>query len=115
MAAVSLSACKEVETESATGYEPATLKEVKGNEDVKLVTFTKEGAERTGVETEKVRPEGGRTVVPYTALIYDAGRQDVRLHQSEAADLPTRTCEGRPDRGSDRIHLETVQLPARRL
>ena len=71
VAAVSLSACKEVETESATGYEPATLKEVKGNEDLKVVTFTKEGAERTGVETEKVRRKDGRTVVPYTALIYD--------------------------------------------
>ena len=46
--AVSVSACKEVETASATGYEPAKLEEVKGNEDLKVVTFTKEGAERTG-------------------------------------------------------------------
>ena len=66
-AAVSVSACKEVETETATGYEPAKLTEVKGNEDIKRVTFTEEGAERTGVETEKVRRQGGRTVVPYAA------------------------------------------------
>jgi len=72
VAAVSVSACKEVETETATGYEPAKLTEVKGDEDIKRVTFTEEGAERTGVETEKVRREGGRTVVPYAALIYDA-------------------------------------------
>ena len=71
VAAVSVSACKEVETETATGYEPAKLTEVKGK-DIKRVTFTEEGAERTGVETEKVRREGGRTVVPYAALLYDA-------------------------------------------
>jgi hypothetical protein len=70
-AAVSVSACKEVETESATGYEPAKLEEVKGNEDLKQVTFTKEGAARTGVKTEKVRLDGDGTVVPYKALIYD--------------------------------------------
>jgi hypothetical protein len=70
-AAVSVSACKEVETETATGYEPAKLQEVKGNKDVKLVTFTKEGAERTGVKTEAIRVEDGRKVVPYAALIYD--------------------------------------------
>ena len=70
-AAVSVSACKEVETETATGYEPAKLEEVKGNEDLKLVTFTKEGAARTGIETQKVRSDGGRKVVPYAALIYD--------------------------------------------
>jgi hypothetical protein len=70
-AAVSLSACKEVETETATGYEPAKLEEVKGNEDLKVVTFTKEGAARTGVETETVRVEDGRKIVPYAALIYD--------------------------------------------
>ena len=71
IAGLSFSACKEVETETATGYEPAKLTEVKGNEDLKVVTFTKEGAERTGVETEKVRQEGGRKVVPYAALVYD--------------------------------------------
>ena len=70
-AAVSVSACKEVETETAAGYEPAKLEEVKGNEDLKLVTFTKEGAERTGIKTEKVRGQGDRKVVPYQALIYD--------------------------------------------
>jgi multidrug efflux pump subunit AcrA (membrane-fusion protein) len=71
VAAVSLSACKEVETETATGYEPAKLEEVKGNEDLKIVTFTKEGAARVGVKTETVRQESGRKVVPYAALIYD--------------------------------------------
>ena len=71
VAAVSVSACKEVETETAAGYEPAKLEEVKGNKDIKRVTITKEGAARTGIETEKVQLEGGRKVVPYAALVYD--------------------------------------------
>ena len=69
LAGLSLSACKEVETETATGYEPAHLEEV--NEDLKQVTLTEEGAARTGLETEKVRGSGGDKVVPYAALIYD--------------------------------------------
>jgi hypothetical protein len=69
VAGLSLSACKEVETETATGYEPAHLEEI--SEDLKKVTLTKEGAERTGLKTEKVRESGGDKVVPYAALIYD--------------------------------------------
>ncbi|HZO60184.1 MAG TPA: hypothetical protein VFB51_10870 [Solirubrobacterales bacterium] len=71
VAGLSVSACKEVETETATGYEPAKLESVKGNDDLKRVQLTEEGAERTGLETEKVRLEGGKKVVPYAALIYD--------------------------------------------
>jgi hypothetical protein len=70
IAALSMSACKEVETETATGYEPAHLKEV--GKDLKQVTFTKEGADRTGLKTGQVRQNGGQTVLPYAALIYDA-------------------------------------------
>ena len=36
------------------------------------MTFTVEGAKRTGLESGSVRREGGRTVVPYESLIYDA-------------------------------------------
>jgi multidrug efflux pump subunit AcrA (membrane-fusion protein) len=64
-----MSACKEVETETATGYEPAHLKEV--NEDLKEVTFTKEGAARTGLKTGVIRQSGDQKVLPYAALIYD--------------------------------------------
>ena len=47
--AMSLSACKEVEEESAAGYEPAKLEPIKGkSEDFQRVTFTKEGAARVG-------------------------------------------------------------------
>jgi hypothetical protein len=69
--ALPLAGCKEVETESSAGYVPSKLEPVKGNDDLKRVTFTKEGAKRTGLETGTVRGEGARKVVPYEALIYD--------------------------------------------
>ena len=72
IAALSASACKEVEEESAAGYEPATLSPIKGkSEDYKRVTFTKEGAARTDLRTAEVRRSGRREVVPYAALIYN--------------------------------------------
>jgi hypothetical protein len=69
--ALPLAGCTEVETESSTAYEPSTLKEVKGKEDLHLVTFTEEGAKRVGVKTGEIRRDDGQTVVPYAALIYD--------------------------------------------
>ena len=72
IAALSVSACKEVEEESAAGYEPATLSPIEGkSEDYKRVTFTKEGAARTDLRTAEVRRSGRREVVPYAALIYN--------------------------------------------
>ncbi len=72
-ATVAVSGCKEVESESAVGYEPAKLEEIEGKGDeIKRVIFTAEGAARTGLETAKVRSEGGRAVLPYASLIYDA-------------------------------------------
>jgi hypothetical protein len=70
IAALSMSACKEVESETAAGYEPTTLKEI--NEDLKQVTFTEEGAARLGLKTGRVSRRGDELVVPYAALIYDA-------------------------------------------
>jgi hypothetical protein len=71
IAALPLAGCTEVETETATGYEPSTLEPVKGNEDLQLVTFTEEGAKRVDLQTAAVRRSGARKVVPYAALIYD--------------------------------------------
>jgi multidrug efflux pump subunit AcrA (membrane-fusion protein) len=72
IAAASLSACKEVEEESAAGYEPAHLEAVKGkSDDFKRVKLTQEGADRTGVQTATVRTSGSRKVVPYESLIYN--------------------------------------------
>jgi hypothetical protein len=71
-AALSFSACKEVEEESAAGYEPAHLEAIKGKgEDVKRVKLTQEGADRTDVQTATVRRSGKHDVVPYESLIYN--------------------------------------------
>jgi hypothetical protein len=71
IAALPLAGCTEVETETATGYEPSTLEPVKGNDDLHLVTFTEEGAKRVDLRTAAVRRSGAHKVVPYAALIYD--------------------------------------------
>jgi hypothetical protein len=70
-AAIALGSCTEVETESATGYEPATLEPVKGSEDLQRVTFTEEGAKRVGLKTAELSRNGTRLVAPYAALLYD--------------------------------------------
>jgi multidrug efflux pump subunit AcrA (membrane-fusion protein) len=66
-AALPVAGCTEVETETATGYEPSTLEPVKGNDDLQRVKFTAEGAKRVDLQIVSVR----RNVVPYAALIYD--------------------------------------------
>lgn len=68
--ALPLAACAEVETETAVGYQPAKVEPLEGSH-VKRVTFTAEGAKRTGLRTETVREEGNRKLVPYAAVIYD--------------------------------------------
>jgi hypothetical protein len=65
-----LAGCAEVETEATVSYQPATVEPLAGS-DVKRVTFTAEGARRTGLETAPVRADGDRTLVPYAAVIYD--------------------------------------------
>jgi hypothetical protein len=70
LVAVALSGCTEVESSDVEGYQPSKLQEVEGS-DVKQVTFTTEGAERTGVRSAPVRRDGDQLVVPYSALLYD--------------------------------------------
>lgn len=70
-AALGLSGCSGIEPAAAgNGYEPAAVKEVEGS-DVKLVTFTEDGADRVGLETAVVREDGSQLVVPYASLLYD--------------------------------------------
>jgi hypothetical protein len=72
VAALSFSACKEVESEEAEGYVPAKLEAVKGaDDDLQRVIFTKEGEARTAVETADIRRAGDRKVIPYAGLIYN--------------------------------------------
>jgi hypothetical protein len=70
-AALLLAGCTEVESKSATGYEPSKLQPVKGGKGLQRVTFTAEGARRIGLRTAAVLRIGARAVVPYAALLYD--------------------------------------------
>jgi hypothetical protein len=70
VAGLPLAGCAEVETETAVGYQPAKVEPLEGS-DVKRVTFTAEGAKRTGLQTATVRDDGSRKIVPYAAVIYD--------------------------------------------
>ena len=63
LAAPALAGCTEVESESATGYEPSKLANDR-------VTFTPEAARRIGLRTGVVRRRGGEVAVPYAALLY---------------------------------------------
>ena len=55
--------CAEVESESASGYEPSKLAHAR-------VTFTAEAARRTALRTGTVQRRGTRVTVPYAALLY---------------------------------------------
>lgn len=66
---LALGGCTEVESETATGYEPSKIEPVKGS-DLQRVTFTAEGAERVGLRTGTVTRRGKQEVVPYAALLY---------------------------------------------
>jgi hypothetical protein len=70
-AAVPLSACAQVEDSTSEHYQPAKVVPIKGAGDFKRVTFTAEGARRTGLETGSISQSGARKVAPYAALIYD--------------------------------------------
>ena len=73
VAGLPLSACKEVETETATGYTPSEVQELKeGSTAFPRVTLTAEGAKRAGLESAHVRRAAGSLVVPYESLLYDA-------------------------------------------
>jgi hypothetical protein len=71
LAGLPLAGCAEVQTEAEAGYQPAKVEPLEGSNGVKRVTFTAEGAKRTGLQTAAVREEANRKVVPYAAVIYD--------------------------------------------
>jgi hypothetical protein len=69
--ALPISAC--AETATLPTYEPAKLEPLPGKEGVKRVRLTAEGARRTGLQTATVRRSGKHKLIPYEALLYDAG------------------------------------------
>jgi len=72
---VSLSACGEASSgydyETASHHDPAELEPIKGT-DVHRVTIDAEGVERAGIQTAPIRQNGQGTVMPHSAVIYDA-------------------------------------------
>jgi len=66
-----LAACGST-AEEESAQPPAVVKEVKGS-DVKRVVLTAEAAKRLGVmlTTVKSQGKGDRTVIPYSAVLYD--------------------------------------------
>jgi hypothetical protein len=74
-AGASLSACGETSSgydyETASHHEPAKLDPIEGT-DVQRVIFDAEGAKRVGLQTAEVRQNGQETVIPFSAVIYDA-------------------------------------------
>ena len=112
---MSLSACKEVEEESAAGYEPAKLEAIKGkSEDVQRVTFTKEGAARVDLQTATVRRSGRHTVVPYEALIYNDEAKTFVYTSPKPLVVPAGADQGRPDRGTTGCSCQRGRPPAPR-
>jgi hypothetical protein len=75
IAALALPACAKASHGGEATAQPARVEKVAGS-DVSRVVLTKKANERLGVTTTPVRepspPAPGRTVVDYSALIYDA-------------------------------------------
>ena len=73
--AVSLSACAKATHEEEATAQPAKVEKIAGS-DLNRLELTKEAVDRLGITTAPVReltpPVAGRTVVDYSALIYDA-------------------------------------------
>jgi hypothetical protein len=72
---VTLSACGGGSTgydyETASHHDPAELEPLKGT-DVQRVTIDAEGVERAGIQTSPIRQNGQGTVMPHSAVIFDA-------------------------------------------
>lgn len=64
-----LTACQK-HHEAHHAEHPAEVEAIPGS-DVKKVTLTESAVKRLDVRTEQVREQAGKTVVPYSSLIYD--------------------------------------------
>jgi len=73
--ALALTACAKASHTGAAKAEPARVEKVQGS-DRNRVVLTKQAVDRLGITTAPVRdvapPVPGRTIVDYSALIYDA-------------------------------------------
>lgn len=63
------SACQKHSGEHSTEH-PAEVEHIAGS-DVSKVTLTERAMQRIAVQTDKVREQGGKKIIPYSSLIYD--------------------------------------------
>jgi hypothetical protein len=71
LAALPLSACQAASEEEAAGEnEPAKVEPLEGT-NLSRLTLTAKAAERLDIQTAPVREAGARTVIPYSAVVYD--------------------------------------------
>jgi hypothetical protein len=72
---ISLSACGEASSgydyETASHHDPAELEPIKGT-DVSRVVIDAEGVKRAGIQTAPIHQNGQGTVMPHSAVIFDA-------------------------------------------
>jgi len=68
VAVFALSACGGTSSASET-ITPATVEPIDGK-DVSRITLTSEAAKRLDIQTASVRRNGGRFVIPYSAVLY---------------------------------------------
>jgi len=75
---LSLAACAKASHDEEAIDEPAKVTKIEGS-DLKKLTLEKKAVDRLGITTAAVDnlapPVAGQTVVPYSALIYDANGQ----------------------------------------
>ncbi len=69
--AVAPAACKQAEAVEVEHYQPSKITPAETEDGHPIVTLTKLGADRIGVETEPVQDRR----IPYAALLYDADGQ----------------------------------------
>jgi hypothetical protein len=72
LAVIPLAGCKQAgEEAAASGSEPVKVEAVEGSDELHLVTLTADAAKRIDVQTAEVRSNGGQTIVPYSAIVYE--------------------------------------------
>lgn len=70
-ASTGLAACAQAETPGPTANPVATVQEIPGT-DVKQITLSPEGSRRLRLATEPVAAGEAGSLVPYSAVVYDA-------------------------------------------
>lgn len=68
-AGLQLTACQQKHA-AHNAEHPAEVKKIEGS-DLSTVILTEHAMQRLDVKTDQVREQGGKTVVPYSSLIYD--------------------------------------------